>query len=279
MTAGVFSRARLGWLAVLAGLGLALTLQVAAPAGVPLYDGVVVQEPYRFLRPTGGQPGEPTSFEAAPTITGGITPAIVAATSESPPQAQLIAQRDAFRVSAGAKSLHVTVTPIEQPALPVEGSILGNVYRFSVTDDSGATVPLKECKGCISVVLRAPDAAGTAAIQRLSGGTWTAVATVPAGILATYSTNPTALGDFAVVGGGASAPGGSPDVSLIMIGLGLAFLGIIVVGLLFLRGQASGANPDPARRAAPVGLGIEPRGRRLPSKRRRARRPSDGSGR
>ena len=52
---------RRGWLAVLAGAVLVLAIQVAAPVGVPLYDGVVVQEPYRYLHPTGDHVGSPTS--------------------------------------------------------------------------------------------------------------------------------------------------------------------------------------------------------------------------
>lgn len=108
---------RLGWVAVLAGGLLTLAVQVAAPVGVPLFDGVVVQEPYRFLHPTGDQAGSPGSFSESTDIED-VVPFIAAKTTENPPEAQLIALDDAFELTAGATSLEVSIAPIEAPAPP-----------------------------------------------------------------------------------------------------------------------------------------------------------------
>ncbi|HUG30994.1 MAG TPA: hypothetical protein VMQ65_10835, partial [Candidatus Limnocylindria bacterium] len=114
----MISDRRIGWLASLAGGALALAVQVAAPVGVPLYDGVVVQEPYRYLHPTGEQAGSPASFSSTPAVSGSVSPNVIAATTESPPQAQLIAQEGAFVLSASATGLQVSVAPIEAPPPP-----------------------------------------------------------------------------------------------------------------------------------------------------------------
>ncbi len=86
-----------------AGLGLIALAQLAAPFGSPpLYDGVVVQEPYRYLSPGPGQLGSPTSYRSTLPVTGIASPVFVAATTESPPQAQLIAESGAFVLPPGA---------------------------------------------------------------------------------------------------------------------------------------------------------------------------------
>ena len=163
------TRRRTGLLSILAGAGLALGVQVMAPVGVPLYDGVVVQEPYRYLHPVPGQPGEPASFSATVDVAGGTSPVVVAATTESPPQAQLITQRGAFELSAGAASVKASITPIDAAVAP-PGKLVGNVYRFSVTDEAGNALVPKPCEGCRSLVLRAPEDAGTARIMRFGAG-------------------------------------------------------------------------------------------------------------
>ena len=268
---------RPGWLAVLAGLALALAIQVAAPAGVPLYDGVHAHEPFRYLHPTGDQAGNPSSFSADPAVTDGTSPTIVAATTESPPQAQLIAQQGAFAVPAGLTALRVTITPIDPPTPPPSGAILGNVYRISVTGPAGEPVPLSVCDGCISLVIRAPDGAGPGTIQRFADGAWSTVATVHAGTVAMYSTNPTELGDFAVVSGGAGGLfGGDLDLSLIVVGVGVGLMVLAAVGLLFLRGRSSPVRPDPEDRSTPGGRTVEGLPARVPSKRRRRRPPHEG---
>jgi hypothetical protein len=256
---------RFGWLAIALGAGLALAVQLAAPVGVPLYDGVVVVEPYRFLRPSGGQPGNPTSFVSEPKVdTSGVSPVIAAATTESPPQAQLIAQRNAFAVPGGTSSLRVTITPVEAEAAPTDGAIAGNVYRFAATDASGRSLVAKRCEKCLSLVLRAPEGVDEAVIGHFVGGAWSQVATVHAGIAAMFQANITELGDYAVV---TSVPlaGGGPDLVLILAGLGVALIFAAFVGLMFIRARPPAAYPTNR------GGGRA----RVPSK-RRGRRPPPG---
>ena len=71
----------LGWLAIGVGLGLALAVQVRAPVGVPLYDGVVTAEPYRYLHPTGGQVGDPASASSTEDVSSTQSPVFALATT------------------------------------------------------------------------------------------------------------------------------------------------------------------------------------------------------
>jgi hypothetical protein len=268
------TRRRVGWLSILGGAGLALCVQVLAPVGVPLYDGVVVQEPYRYLNPAPGQPGDPGSANVTVAIVGGISPTIVAATTESPPQAQLIAQQQvAFEVPAGATSVKADVTPIEPPAPPPEGRIIGNVYRFAVTDDSDNPLTPKPCEGCRSLVLRSPENAGDARIMRFAAGTWSEVETLHG--LGLYSTNPTALGDYALIEGAGAGDAGDPaDFTLLVVGGAIAVIFFALIGFMLLR---SGSPPPPvAGGVRPGEPGPGGRPPRIPAKRRGSRRPPSG---
>lgn len=244
---------RLGWLLVLAGAAMALAVQVAQPVGVPLYDGVVVQEPYRFLHPVGDQAGSPTSYSGEKPVSNGQSPIFAAATSENPPQAQLIAQRNAFELTPGATAVLVLVTPIEPPGPPPEGStIAGNVYRFSVTDQSGTALDVRQCAGCLSMLLRAPAETEAASIMRFADGAWHKVETVHAGMVDLYQTNPTAMGDYAVIATNLEAPGEGTVLGLdpLVAGGGLVVLVLVGIGafLLFNVKQAP-PEPEPAPRA------------------------------
>jgi hypothetical protein len=191
---------RLGSLAILAGAAFALAVQAAAPVGIALYDGVPLQEPYRFLHPSGDQAGSPSSVSKTIPVVGGVSPAFAAATTENPTQAQLVAQKGAFVLSPAAVSLQVSITPVEPPAAPAGGPIQGNVYRFSVTDQAGTALAINACTGCVSLSMRAPDGIGDATIERFAGGAWEDVLTVPIPITNMFQTNPIVLGDLAVIG-------------------------------------------------------------------------------
>ena len=249
---------RLAWLVVLAGGMLVLAVQVAGPAGVPLYDGVVVQEPYRYLHPVGDQVGSPTSFASEPAVTGAESPLFVAATTESPPQAQLIAQKGALQLTPGATALHVSITPVEAPPAPIGGEIAGNVYRVSVTDQSGTPLPIRTCEGCISLVMRAPDGITDAALQRYSGGAWAPVETIHAGMVGLYQVNPTALGDYAVIAAAEPDGGTGGTDPLLIVGV-VAVVLLVAGGAFLLFGVKPGSSAPP-----PAGGGV----RRVPSKRR-----------
>ena len=261
----------LGLLAVLAGCVLAFAVQVVAPVGVPLYDGVAVQEPYRYLHPAGPQPGSPGSFAAALPVVGGASPQVTAFTTESPAQVQLIAQPGAFVLTTGARSVDVAIRAIDPPLAPASGQISGNVYRVSVTDHVGTALAIKSCEGCIALVLRAPEDTGPARIQRYANGAWSDVETIHAGILGLYSTKPTELGDFAIVTGGNGVdPGVGPGVEpglptgqILVAGGALAILVLIFAAALVVR-RRQGPPLAPSH------------GRAIPSKRKRTTRPPPG---
>lgn len=264
---------RLGWLAVLAGGALALAVQVAAPVGVPLYDGVVVQEPYRYLHPTGDQAGSPASFTSTPAVAEGVSPNVVAFTSEGPPQAQLIAPEGAFVLSPSATGLQVSVAPVEAPPPPPGSVVAGNVYRFSVTDQAGTPLAIADCDGCVSLVLRAPEGVG-GSIQRFAEGAWVPVETIHAGMLGMYQTNPTALGDYAIIAIEEPAEGIDP---LILAGAAALLVLVGAGAFLLLRVPQAPATPSGPRGGAGSAGGAPGRTPpRIPSKRKPPRRPSSG---
>ena len=244
---------------------LALGIQLVVPVRVPLYDGVVVQEPYRYLHPAAGQAGEPAAFSETFVLDGGRSPTLVAATTESPPQAQLIARPDAFAVTATTTYLMVEVRPIDAPAPPPPpGVIAGNAYQVSVTDEAGTALAIKPCTGCISLVFRAPEGIGDASLQRFADGAWTNVAFDHT--IGLYQVNPMALGVYALVSGSSAGPGPSAELGLdLPLVLGGAALLLLLAGGAFLLFRVKPAPPNPTS-----GPG------RVPSKRRRPRAEPPG---
>ena len=252
------SRLRLGWLALAAGL-LLLALVARGHVGQPpLYDGVVVEDPYRYLAPSPGQPGDPSSASASLPLDAGVSPAIVAATTENPPQAQLIVDRDAMALPSGTTSLEVRIVPVPAP-VPIPASIglqAGNAYRMTVTNQAGVVVNLRSGRTA-TVVLRAPGGVTDGVLAQLVGSAWAREPTDNAGLPDMYELNAPQLGIFAVVRTGSAAsspgsPGASAAVSLapspqpsgqggigapIWIAIGL-LAAAVILGIWYLRDVA-----------------------------------------
>jgi hypothetical protein len=231
----------------------AAAVQLLLPLGAPLYDGVVNIEPYRFLDPTGSQAGSPSSYTADATVANGRSPAITAATSESPPQAQLIALDGVFAVPPGTPGLHVSIKPVE-PAAPVTGGTLsGNVYRIEVTDTSGQPVPMAGSDRP-TLGMRSPVPLADAAIFRLVNGTWTRLDSVANPQLSMYTTEPDALGDFAILD---TAGGGITTTTLVIAAtVGIVVAAVVLWALrLVLRRRAAASAPAPRGREGPGGRG------------------------
>lgn len=250
--------------ALVLGGGLALAAQLAAPVAVPLYDGVVVQEPYRFLSPVNGQAGSPTAYSAEKGFQGGSSPAFVAATTENPPQAQLIALDAAFVVPAGATTMKISIEAVAPASAPTSGNIVGNVYRFRVTDGAGATLAAAS-DARETLTLRAPPGVTEATIARLTSAGWELLPTEHGGAAALFATNPTGLGDFALIVGGAGS-GGVPTIALVLGGAAIAIVAITVVW--FRRGAYRARAEAAATRARIPSTRKGPR-QRSGSKRRR----------
>ena len=254
-----------GWLLVAASIGLALAAQVAGPVGVPLYDGNPVVEPYRFLHPTGGQAGEPTTFASERKVTRDLSPVFVAATTEIPPQAQLISQEGGFVLEPGTTSLKVSIAPVEAPAAPPGEAIAGNAYAITVTNQDGTPLLVGSCTECLTLSLRAPEGSEGVTIRRFSGGTWQEIETVHAGLVDAYQANVTALGTFAMIG----EPGAASDIDpTLLVGGGVVALLLIGGVLLFFKVAPAGGADATGRRQGP---GRAP-ACRIPSKRKGSRR-------
>jgi len=260
----------LGWLAIGVGLGLALAVQVRAPVGVPLYDGVVTAEPYRYLHPTGGQVGDPASASSTEDVSSTQSPVFALATTEQPPQAQMIAQADALQMPAGTTALQISIKAVDAQAQPTTGSIAGNVYRFTATNQAGTPVTVKSCNNCLSLVLRSPPEVTEGTVAHFEGGAWVDVSTFHAGTVAMFQGNATALGDYAVIVRAGIVGGADDSTSLLIIG-GIALVAFFaaVAGLFWYR-----------RRPPPVPVATLGTGRgRIPSKRKAPRRPPSGRSR
>ena len=196
-------RRRRGAMVVVAGILLIAAAHGLAPSPtMPLFDGVVVEDPYRYVDPPPGADGNPQPVQANEPVSGGTVPLIAVATVEVPPQAQIIAQADAFQVTPSATSIKVSITP----SAPSDSQVVGNVYTFSVTDQDGSALSLQP-SALVTVVLRAPQASLDAQVARLDGTRWVALPTDHGGLPDLFSANVQQLGEFAVMPTGASASG------------------------------------------------------------------------
>jgi hypothetical protein len=201
------------WLTLGLGFVLLVLAGRVAPVGQPpLYDGIVVEDPYRYLQPPPGAPGNPTSASDTADIAQGRSPLVYSGTLENPPQAQLIADEGAFVIPAGTTSVVTTIRPIAPPAPVPSGALAGNVYEIRVVNQGGIDLAIQRGK-TVTVVLRAPNGVTNGTLYRFSGNAWVAVKTENGGLPDLFATNATEFGDFAVVlTGAASSPGsGAPS--------------------------------------------------------------------
>jgi hypothetical protein len=197
---------RLGLAALAIGFAwIALAQWVAPVAGPPLYDGVIVVEPYRWLVPLPGQQGEPQSASATVPPDHGASPLVAVATPEQPPQAQIFGTSGALVLPPRTTVVNISIEPILPTTLPVDGHIDGNVYRIIVVNQAGAplTAPTS---ARVSVVLRVPDAAVGAKIERFDGQAWRALKSDDAGFGTSYLAVVTEFGDFTIVAPGPGGP-------------------------------------------------------------------------
>jgi hypothetical protein len=248
-----------------AGLGVIAVAQYASPLGSPpLYDGVVPQEPYRYLVPRSNQGGPPSSYHGSVPVTGATSPPFVAATTESPPQAQLIAASGAFVLPLGVTSLTVSIEPVADAPSPASGAITGNVYRVSVADQAGTELSIDPAT-MPTVSLRAPNGVVVAAISQLVGGAWHDLPTGQGGEPGIFLADVTDLGDFTTIEQAQSQ--GGPESITVVLGAATAIITAAVLGGVLLW-----------RRSRPTKV-LEPAPPvpRRPSKRRRGARRRGGS--
>ena len=194
-----------GGVAVALGLAL-LVLCVPWVGRRPLYDGVVVTDPYVFLDPGPGEAGDPSSFSEVFDVVGGESPILSAGTGESPPQASVYGNQGDLVVGSTTTSFKIDIDPIEPPDQPKDGNLAGNVYDISVTDQFGMPV-MPTPGGGFSVVLRQPeDISGKATMALFVDGEWRFVESRDAGSRGFYVSTPPELGIFALIFGGSHLP-------------------------------------------------------------------------
>ncbi len=234
------------------GIGLIVAAQLGSPVAAPLFDSLTVLGPYHYLAPAAGQSGEPTSATVTEQLANGVSPGFNAATTESPPQAQLIAAPDAFQLAPGSTAVTVTIKPIAPPAPSTVGTIVGNVYEYSVADQNGVQLVTKAGTD-VTLVLRAPDATTEAVIAQFANGAWTQIASSPSGTPAFFLGTTGTFGDFALV---ATKGGFGPlEVSLLILVVGAVLGGIGFVVLRRRRRIEHNRVPDAGRRKPAGGAG------------------------
>jgi hypothetical protein len=192
-------------------IGLGLTwIAVMSPSlrTAPLFDGVFIEDPYLFVDPPPGAPGDPPSAVATQPVVDGSVPLLAVATTEVPPQAQIIAEADAFAIPAGTESVTVSIVP----AAANDPAIAGNVYRFSVTDPGGASLEIRP-GARVTIIVRAPRSDLVAQVARFDGSQWVTIPTEFGGLADLFAANITQLGDYAVVVTGPT-PSGSTAASV-----------------------------------------------------------------
>jgi len=203
------------------GLGVIALVAGTTPRGLPpLYDGVVPIDPYRYLSPAPGQPGNPTSYTATVPLTGTSSPNILASTTETPPQAQLIASTGAFVLPSGTASVVVAIKPVPPPLPAPPAGFTGNVYEISIVTSNGTALDPAPATP-VTILLRAPAGVDNATIVHLSNGAWQTLDTQPAGLSNIFLVNATQLGDYAVVA----------TTSPSLLGQPLFFLALAVVAI------------------------------------------------
>jgi hypothetical protein len=228
---------RRGWVVILVSIvALTLVWRFLPTGSPPIYDGQCIANPYQTLD------GNPAPQPATKTFPASKTfPPSEVLTGETPPQAQILMEAATFDNST---PVTVSVTPVPTPGVkPPNGSIEGNVYRFSAVNASGADLEPSPSLP-VFIILRGLTSSPAPTIDRFNGTSWAPISTLNAGCGNTFEVTSTQLGEFAAVKPGSGAPtpqpagGGIPTAAIVG---GLALLLIIAVVVLFSLDRRRGA--------------------------------------
>jgi hypothetical protein len=244
----------LGLLAGAAYAGGAWLSGSASPmARRPLLDGSIIPQPYRWVAPPpafADTNKPPDSGEFTVTFTGSTSDAGVFSTNDQ--QASVVLSRGAITRVGGARSVHLTVDPLDPATAgpPPHGlTVLGNVYRIEATYDPGGAPVTKFLKQPL-VVLVYPALVTHGLDRNLlfapDGRNWTELRTTddPTAFQASASVDDM-TGSFEVVtrGGGTPSPppagGGTGSVlPWIVIGVAVVVAAALIAARLRSRAQA-----------------------------------------
>jgi hypothetical protein len=200
---------RLGMAAMACGLIVALGAQRLAPlAGPPLFDGVVVIQPYQWLSPPPGLQGGAKSAQQADPVTPGEGGGLAIGTPEQPSQIQVSVSYLDLALTTDTTSIKASIAPVPAPDVrPGNGIVAGNAYQVSLTDEHGTAISLR-AGGTATLVMRAPASLANGTIEQFANGAWIQLSTASAGFPDTSYATATSLGLFVLVAPFAWTPSG-----------------------------------------------------------------------
>lgn len=230
-------RSRLAGILILAvaGLSLALVWRLIPPSSPPLYDGITVVPPYKYVhRPPGLGPEHANPTSARQTVRVHKTsPELYLATKESAPQALLALAQGALRIPPGVTRITFSIQPVPPPA-PLAPAVLdGNVYLFQARANNGSTVTVKPGVGA-RIELRKTGAEANAVVEQYANGGWQRRQTLSFVNASYLATNATSLGWYALVFPNKAAASSSNSLLPLVI-IGIAIIVLVVIGLIALR--------------------------------------------
>ena len=222
--------ARRGWGVVLVSMvALTLVWRFLPEGSPPIYDGQCIADPYVTLGSSPAPKAATVTYPASKSF-----PAADVYTPETPPQAQILMEPGTFD---DATPVTVSITAVPAPAAkPPNGTIEGNVYRFSAVSATGVELEPRSTALAVYIFLRGLRSVPPPTIDRFNGTSWTPLATLNSGCGNTFEAIPATMGDFAAVGpagGGATPQPSGGSISAVVIIGGLVVLLIIVVAVLF----------------------------------------------
>jgi hypothetical protein len=227
----LIKRALPALIVLMCGLAILAVAHASGPArGLPLYDGVVVEDPYRYVVPEPGQTGSPSSAQEQFAVNGSTSPALAIVTEESPPQAQLIIAGGGLALPPGTASLTGSITPLAATPGHAQAAPLSNVYRLTVTDQDGNDVPLASGSQA-TIILRSPSQTAPAVMARWDGSAWQNLPTTTSNQADLFKVQASMLGDYALVPGQSSA---EPS-TLFLVGLALVAVAVVAGAALYIR--------------------------------------------
>jgi hypothetical protein len=195
----------------LATTALLLTLAWRPPAAPPLYDGLgFPDEAYRWVSPPVGAAatGPATTLRAQLPLSAADP--VMGYTAEQGPQLAVQLRPGDVVAPAGATTVTIVGAPKAVPPVPPDGTLVSNLYQWTVTADKPGAVTVAENSKAV-VNLRADIATTqTVVLEAWDGKQWHQLGTNQAGadIYAAYLTSwlPVALVKL--------APGARPSVTI-----------------------------------------------------------------
>jgi hypothetical protein len=234
---------------------------LAAPPGVPLYDGIgFPDEPYRYVVPPAGEPHTkpPTVASGRVVAAGGRSgDPLEILSAEQGPQVQVALERAALTGPAGAAEFRVSATPVaDTPGSAGQSGappprLDGNIYRLAAVTAAAAPVAYAP-NGVGFVVLRATTARqpGPQFLYRARAGAgWRVLETDRVG-LDVYQARLVGLGDYvlgypvaAVASAGQAPVQHRSPLALVLIGGLVLLLAASVLAVRLARSRSSGPAP------------------------------------